>query len=103
MNTGDDLKDQGIRLVSDNNDMWFINSVHAYNKWSRDKVGVCVTGESIRRMLSFQGFVPKHPNAWGALINHLVRQERLKPTGDWMKPEDPKSHSRPTKLYEVVS
>ena len=102
MTEGEDLKNAGMAQVAENNDMWMIKAIHLYNQWARDKVGVAVTGESIRKLISFHGIVPKHPNAWGALINHLVKQERLKPTKDWVKMSDPKSHARLTPLYEVM-
>jgi hypothetical protein len=103
METGEELRDEGVAQVEQTNNMWFIRAMQVYNEWAKQNVGVAITGESIRMLISTFVPPPKHPNAWGAFVMHLIKRERLKPTGDLVRMVMPKSHARLTRLYEVIS
>lgn len=57
------------------------------------------TGEDIRIMAQKKGIVAAHPNAWGAAIGSCLSGGLLKPTGKYVRPTDPRSHSRPIQVY----
>jgi hypothetical protein len=43
--------------------------------------------------------VPGHHNAWGGLINSLIREGSIRFTGKYRKMKDPTSHARKTPVY----
>ncbi len=57
------------------------------------------TGEDIRFYVSQEIGCPTHPNAYGALINTLVRRKIIKPTGEYRAMRDDSSHARKTPVY----
>ncbi len=94
--SGELLRDEGIAKVSDNNEKWMricIEKAH----------GACpnndFTGEDLRCVLGYLVGLPSHPNAWGALINTLVRRKIIKPTGEYRAMRDSASHARKTPVY----
>ncbi len=64
-------------------------------------VGLEVTGEDIRVECGKLGIRPHHHNAWGAVINSLVREEALIFTGREVHMKTSKSHARRTRVYYV--
>jgi hypothetical protein len=42
---------------------------------------------------------PKHSNAWGSLVNILLKQHVIRPTGIHVPMRDPISHARMTPVY----
>jgi hypothetical protein len=95
MKNGDDLKREGAELVLAN----------AGHKWRAAAANVLAsmtgrfTAEDVRLACREKGIVPHHPNAWGAFIRYARNHNWIEPTGDWRKPRDPRSHSRPTEIY----
>jgi hypothetical protein len=59
------------------------------------------TGEDFRHSCEAFNLHAHHPNAWGALTLSMKRKGFLKETGEWRKPNDSRSHARPTRVYIV--
>lgn len=101
--TGADLRNKGISQVSDNNDDWmeacFVESARAFGVRSANDT---FTGEDIRFHCQETVGSPKHSNAWGALINHLIRNGIIVPTGNHRPMRDLFSHARSTPLYRAA-
>ena len=95
--SGELLRDEGIAKVSDNNESWMNECIKYVSTQPRFRAKF--TGEDIRfNCVSFVGY-PSHPNAWGALINTLVRRKIIKPTGEYRAMRDDSSHARKTPVY----
>ena len=58
-----------------------------------------VTGEDIRLACLAEGVGPHHHNAWGGLINQLIRDGVLHPTGRYTPMRARGSHARKTQIY----
>ncbi len=95
--SGELLRDEGIAKVIGNNNRWFELCVEAAKTYI--EYPATFTGEDIR--LYCQRYVghPTHPNAFGALINTLVRRKIIRPTGEYRAMRDSSSHSRRTPVY----
>ncbi len=99
--TGEVLRDEGISKVSDHNGKWmevaiesakyFVDEQHSWHKH--------FTGEDIRFHCLGAAGHPAHSNAWGALVNTLVRRKIIKPTGEYRAMRDDSSHARKTPVY----
>jgi hypothetical protein len=100
MHTEELARDKSLTKVKDNSGEWFTLALAAFN-CLHIPLNATFTGESIRIWLSLM--IPKShsPNAWGALIGHLLRQGRIKPTGQYTKMTAKGSHARKTALYRV--
>jgi len=61
--------------------------------------GMLLIGEDIRRLLTEEGIVPHHHNAWGALTGVALRRKLLRPTGRYRYMRDVNSHGRRTAEY----
>jgi hypothetical protein len=79
---------------------------HAGDDWRESAKSVLrglpqteVTGEDVRIACEQVGVRPHHPNAWGAFINQLVREDVLVPTGRYAPMKAKGSHARKTQLY----
>lgn len=98
--SGEVLRDKGIKQVSSHNETWMESCVYyatnVFVEYNRDRT---FTGEDIRAGCVAEFGEPKHPNAWGALINSLVRQKIIKPTGEWRKTKNQSSHARNIQVY----
>ncbi len=94
--TGEVLRDEAIAKVSEHNDKWFSACVRKMELYWMDEG---FTGEDIRFYLNQEVGCPAHPNAWGALINTLVRRKIIKPTGEYRAMKDDSSHARRTPVY----
>lgn len=96
--TGERLRDQVLKKVGENNENW----LEACVKLFCESVGsrFCTfTGEDIRFECSAWVGEPKHPNAWGALINSLVKRKVIEATGEYRSPKDKSSHARKIQVY----
>ena len=94
MNTGEQLKEEGMDVVYANSpEEWKMHVAEVIGKIPK---GMFVTGEDIRRQCKLE---PHHHNAWGAVISAHVRNESLIPTGDWKKSITPKAHARMIQIY----
>jgi hypothetical protein len=90
-------RDAGIARVlslnstwADNLGAWIISLPHGWTG----------TGEEIRRIYrECGGQLPKHHNAWGGVINGMVRRGVLVRTGKRKHMIASKSHSRTTDVY----
>lgn len=90
-------RDEGIARVlsrnaswADNLGAWIIGLPHGWTG----------TGEEIRRIYrDCGGQLPTHHNAWGGVINGMVRRGILVKTGKRKHMVTSKSHSRSTDVY----
>lgn len=94
--SGEALRNRGLARVSNNNKEWMQKCLAHFQG--------CVfhhpfTGEDVRRIMEKSNFHPSHPNAWGALINALVRKKLIVATGEYRTPKDKASHARQQKVY----
>ncbi len=94
--SGELLRDEAIDKVLGNNNKWFELCVLKMGQYWMDGR---FTGEDIRFYLNKEVGCPAHPNAWGALINTLVRRKIIKPTGEYRAMRDDSSHARKTPVY----
>ena len=99
---GKDLKEKGLQLVRENNDNWMeraIKSVRQYLHYGW--YGDDFTGEDIRLACELEVGHPKHQNAYGALINTLIKRKIIVPTGEYRPMKDKTSHARSTPVYKA--
>lgn len=95
--TARSLRDEGITKVGEHNDDWLEWCVSIVkNNFRRG------TGEDIRVYCQALRLEPKHPNAWGALINVLVKRGLIQKTGEYRQMKDKRSHARETAVYSRV-
>ncbi len=94
--TGEVLRDEGIAKVSDHSGKWMELCILEVEIWRMDDT---FTGEDIRHHCSYTVGLPKHPNAFGALVNTLVRRKIIKHTGEYRAMRDSSSHARRTPVY----
>ncbi len=100
--TGEVLRDEGISQVSEHNGKWMelcVAEVKRFTLQSDQGGEGNFTGEDIRFWCSRSIGCPAHSNAWGALINTLVRRKIIKPTGEYRAMKDENSHARKTPVY----
>jgi hypothetical protein len=98
--TGNELKEKGLKQVSEHNENWMFEAVGACEWYVYNLTPF--TGEDIRIYLEKRGFKPKHPNTWGALINTLIKRKIIVPTGEHRKMKDKTSHARSTPVYKAA-
>jgi len=103
---GKALRDKGLAQVSEHNENWMTKAIEAAREW----VGIFghiapnddFTGEDIRMMLiTIKLGEPSHPNAYGALINTLLKRKIIVHTGEYRKMKDRSSHARSTPVYKA--
>lgn len=94
---GRELRDEGRDRVADHNELW----IDACRRQAEQFIGTrdTFTGEDIRLHCEATVGHPKHPNAWGSLVNILIKQHVIRPTGRHMPMRDPISHARMTPVY----
>jgi intergrase/recombinase len=90
-------RDEGIAQVSSHNEPWIVLCEREAKKYiaALDTF----TGEDIRFHCCAVIGHPKHPNAWGALINLLVKRGAIRSTGTYRQPIDSTSHARLIQVY----
>ena len=98
--TGQQLKEKGIKSVSEHNENWMANAIMTAKRfvYYQGLTGTFI-GEDIRLACQWMP-QPKHPNAWGALINTLVKRKIIVPTGEYRQPKDKNSHARAIQVYK---
>ncbi len=92
------MRDEAIAKVSDNNEKWMELCVKSIEDSYNDHPGWTFTGEDLRHQCEMLVGCPAHSNAWGALVNTLVRRKIIKPTGEYRAMRDDSSHAR-TPVY----
>ena len=103
MLTGKELKEKGLALVRENNENWMQRCLESIQNgvgkhWILKSD---FTGEDIRFFCLHHVEYPKHPNAWGALINTLIKRNIIVPTGEYRPMKDKNSHARSTPVYKA--
>ncbi len=93
--SGELLRDEALEQVSHHNVAWMELCILEVGHFIADKF----TGEDLRFFLNRQVGCPAHSNAWGALINTLVRRKIIRPTGEYRAMRDDSSHARKTAVY----
>jgi len=80
-------------------DSWYLKAQKQYDEWAKEMVGVAVTGESLRIMLTLFVGPPPEVKMWRGLFKFLTTNGMLKWTGEFMPTQSGKKSS---KLYEVL-
>ncbi len=96
--TGEVLRDEAIANVTEHNGKWMALCVMKMeqSKWLGDGT---FTGEDVRHYCEYSVGCANHPNAYGALINTLLKRKIIKPTGEYRSMKDDRSHARKTPVY----
>ncbi len=94
------LRDKGIKTVTEHNESWMDLCVLAAEKFVAGQD--TITGEDIRFQCERTVGYPNHHNAWGALINTLLKREIIVATGEYRPMRDDASHARSTPVYTAV-
>ncbi len=97
--SGELLRDEALEQVSSHNGKWMELCIKEAQYYVRTSLPISFTGEDLRFHCQRAVGCPAHSNAWGALINTLVRRKIIKPTGEWRKMRDSSSHARRTPVY----
>ncbi len=102
--SGELLRDEGIAKVSEHNESWMEWCIAEAERFhpaiGRNPVTYpTFTGEDLRFYLGNKVGLPQHSNAWGALINTLLKRKIIKPTGEYRAMRDDSSHARKTPVY----
>lgn len=94
---GKKARDEALETVASHNENW----MHLCRAEAERYIAYSdtFTGEDIRYHCSFKVGLPKHHNAWGALISYLVKRGIIEPTGDYLPMMDDRSHARRTAVY----
>jgi hypothetical protein len=98
--TGQQLKEKGINYVSEHNENWMERCLRIAPKYLRLRTDF--TGEDIRFLCVNISGDPKHHNAFGALVNTLIKRKIIVPTGEHRQMKDRTSHSRSTPVYKAA-
>lgn len=91
-------RDAGLARVSAANALWLERCFVVASKFMEG--GHQATGEEIRFHCQQIVGRPTHPNAWGALINLLIRSGKIRPTGTHRPMRAKTSHARSTPVYD---
>jgi len=98
--TGQQLKEKGIKEVSEHNENWTEHAISTAKGFVAFQNDSTFTGEDIRFACQWMP-QPKHPNAWGALISTLIKRKIIVPTGEHRQMKDKSSHARSTPVYKA--
>ena len=99
--SGEVERDKGIAQVTEHNERWMDLAIREAKKYIAYR-RVCFTGEDIRFHCQKLIGLPSHPNAFGALILHLINKKLIRKTGQYVKMKDENSHARSTPVYEAT-
>ncbi len=97
--TGQVLRDEGIKTVTEHNESWMELCLKSIERVTWQSF----TGEDVRFHCSKMVGLPHHSNAWGALINSLVKRGIIEKTGEYRPMRDDNSHARSTPVYRRLS
>jgi hypothetical protein len=78
---------------------WYLRAQKQYDEWSKEMVGIAVTGESLRIMLTLFVGPPPDTKMWSKLFKFFTQNGMLKWTGEFMPTQ---SGRKSSKLYEVL-
>jgi hypothetical protein len=101
--SGQMLRDAGITLVKSHNDGWMDQCLELAVKYAHARGRSDFTGEDIRFFCENVVPAPRHPNAWGALVNILVKRKIIRATGEYRQPKDRSSHARAIQVYTSLA
>jgi hypothetical protein len=97
--TGQQLKEKGIREVSEHNENWMGRCLQVAPRYLHHRADF--TGEDLRFLCENLAGSPRHHNAWGALISTLIKRKIIVPTGEYRQMKDRSSHARSTPVYKA--
>jgi len=97
-----EARNEAMKRVEDNAVDWMPLCMAAFLNVAHENQGAFVTGEDVRLLIEQRGIPPPHHhNAWGAVINNLVRGGFLEKTGKHVHMKTRRSHARATPLYRI--
>ena len=106
MLTGQQLKEEGIKIVLSRNEQWSERILRSMKKFAkaRKKIGKPMfTFEEFRRWCCGLGIPePRHHNAWGAVAREAARKGLIEWTGECCQAKAPLAHARIIKVWRVV-
>lgn len=82
-----------------NDGSWYLKAQRQYDLWAKEMVGIAVTDESLRIMLTLFVGPPPDKKMWRNLFKFFVANGMLKWTGEFMPTQ---SGEKSSKLYEVL-
>jgi len=100
---GQQARDEGIEEVRGHNETWMERCMHCLPDFRRARRREPFIGEDLRHFCEMRGHVPKHHNAWGALLMNAVRRGIIEGTGQYRQMEDKSSHARASQLYRFIT
>ena len=102
--TGAELRDAGMERVISHEANYddFLRKVVLVIE--QDFRGMEVTFGEITARCKERGIHPRHPNAWGATCNSVIKRRPglLTPTGRFVKSRNKKNHAHPYPVYRVA-
>lgn len=97
---GHQLRDSGLKQVSDNNKEWMKECIEAIeDTFFIFQSFPDFTGEDIRKYCENSNLIPTNEHAWGALVRALLRRGLITKTGEYRTPKDRSSHARAIQVY----
>jgi hypothetical protein len=88
-------KEEGIRRVTLANSEWLAVARSSAARYA-EQYG-SVTADDVRGMLYPQGYIPHHPNAWGAVF----KEKRWVPTGERVQSRVPSRHGNEIRVWRL--
>lgn len=99
---GATLRNEGIARVTENSGSWMDEARAAALSFLPGVSGKLITADVIRDAVLRRAGPPHHFNAWGALVNGLVKRGHLLPTGRVAASPRASNHAHRNPIYEVV-
>lgn len=106
MRTGQQLKDEGIKIVISHNEKWLENILRVLKNFCEGRK------EQGKPKFAFEEFrrhcrcvnaaEPRHHNAWGSVPREAARKGLIEWTGECCQAKAPLAHARIIKVWRVV-
>ena len=106
MATGQQLKEEGIKLVMSHNERWLEHILHVLETFClvrKEEGKPKFVLEEFRRHCRGLGIAePRHHNAWGSVPREAARKGLIEWTGQYCPAKAPLAHARIIKVWRVV-
>lgn len=106
MFTGQQLKEEGIKLVMSRNERWLEHILHVLETFCivrKEEGKRLFVLEEFRRHCRGLGIAePRHHNAWGAVAREAARKGLIEWTGECCQAKAHLAHARIIKVWRVV-
>ncbi|WAW01192.1 hypothetical protein NB644_09615 [Oxalobacter formigenes] len=106
MLTGQQLKDEGIKLVLSRNERWSEHILHVLETFcaiKKEEGSPQFVLEEFRRHCKSLGISePRHHNAWGAVAKVSADKGLIMWSGEYCKAKSPAAHARTIKVWIAI-